>query len=338
MFYIKILNREDIKEVLEMESVIAGVESVYRLKSNGNTEVWPTVFYDFEPGKADMDIKSGLLKGANLYGHKTVTWFKDNQEKGLPQLIGVIVVYDATTGQPLGILDATYITGVRTGAAGAIGAKYLAKKDAKTLFILGAGNQASNQIAAILSIFDSIEKVFVADVKNPSKAQDFVAGIQKRLWEEFKIDASKVLFENVTDMASSVADSDIIITVTPSREPIIKKEWVKPGTHLSCIGADMAGKEEIDPEILKEAKIYVDDKVHCLEVGEIEIPIKTGVIQPDDIIGEIGDLMEGKCVGRENDTDITVFDATGMALLDIVTAKTALDLAEKKHLGISTLL
>lgn len=127
MFNVKILSKEDIMQVIEMQPVMQCVEEVYKLKSEGDTVVWPTTFYEFDPGHADMDIKSGYLKGAKIFGHKTVSWFGANKEKGLPDLVGVIVVFDATNGLPIGILDGGYITGLRTGAAGAIGAKYLAR-------------------------------------------------------------------------------------------------------------------------------------------------------------------------------------------------------------------
>ena len=111
MFHVKILSKEDIMQVIEMQPVIQCVEDVYKLKSEGDTVVWPTTFYEFDPGHADMDIKSGYLKGAKIFGHKTVSWFGANKEKGLPDLVGVIVVFDATNGLPIGILDGGYITG-----------------------------------------------------------------------------------------------------------------------------------------------------------------------------------------------------------------------------------
>ena len=333
MFEIKVLSKEDIMRVIDMRRVIKGVENVYRLKSRNMTEVWPTVFYEFEPGRADMDIKSGLLKSERLFGHKTVTWFGANKKLGIPELIGVIVIYDADTGSPLGVLDASYITGIRTGAAGALGAIYLARKNSKNLLILGAGNQAGFQVAAMLTLFDGLQTVRIADTLNPENAVTFVAGIRDRLKSEFNITGKDVVFESVDNLAEAVSESDIIITVTPSRKPVIKKEWVKPGTHFSCIGADMSGKEEIDPDIFENAVLYVDDKKHCMEVGEIEIPLKTGIISEENILGEIGDLIEGKKCGRSDDEEITIFDATGMALLDIATAKIALELANEKDLG-----
>ena len=126
--------------------------------------------------------------------------------------------------------------------------------------------------------------------------------------------------QRISNLQEAVSDSDIIITITPSHTPLIQKEWVKPGTHFSCIGADMAGKEEIDSQIFEDAIVFVDDLEHCRNAGEIEIPLKQGTLSEDRIGGELGDLILGKAAGRKSDTDITVFDSTGMALLDLAVA------------------
>ncbi|KQL21197.1 ornithine cyclodeaminase family protein [Cytobacillus solani] len=335
MFKIRVLSNEDVKQVLNVKQVIDLVETVYKSKSDSKAETWPTIFYDFEPGKADMDIKSGYLKSEKLFGHKTVTWFGDNEEKGIPTLIGVINLFDAETGKPIGITDASFITGIRTGASGAIGAKYLAKENSKNLLVLGAGNQAIFQIAATLTALPNIKTVRIA-ARNKIKLKSFVSGISQRLQQEFGIDTETIIFEEVECLESAVKNSDIIITVTSSKEPLIKHQWVQKGTHISCIGADMAGKQEIESEIMSKASIFVDDKEHCVQVGEIELPLKQGIITESNIAGEIGDLILGKINGRSNDEQITVFDATGMALLDIYTAKFALQVAEEKGLGIKS--
>ena len=164
-------------------------------------------------------------------------------------------------------------------------------------------------------------------------AEKFVKNLPKRLKDEFAIDMTGVVLEANSNLEDAVPQADVIITVTPSKEPVIRREWVRSGTHLSCIGADMEGKEEIDPELYRNAVIFVDDKVHCMEAGETEIPLKKGVITEKDILGEIGDLILGKVEGRTSNEQITIYDATGMALLDIAAGKAALDLAADQNLG-----
>ena len=328
----RVLNRNDIMQVIEMAPTIQAVEGVYTMKSQGEAVAWPTVFHVFEEGERDMDIRSGYLPGEHIFGHKTIGFFGGNAEKGLPNLMATINVFDEFTGAPVGILEGAYITGVRTGAAGAIGAKYLARKDSETLFILGAGNQAAYQIAATITAFPGLKKVYVADLLFPENAEKFVAGIRQRLQEELGVETEGIVFEATNEPAVTVPESDIVITVTPSREPVIRKEWVRPGMHFSTVGSDMEGKEELDPEIFREAKVFVDDMEHCIEAGEVEIPVKKGILAESSIT-EIGDLILGNVAGRTSDEDITIYDPTGMALLDIAAAKVALDLAEAKGLG-----
>jgi ornithine cyclodeaminase/alanine dehydrogenase len=330
---IKVLSRQNVEQVLNLSEVIISVKNVYCKKSEGLALTWPTLFYDFERGKADMDIKSGYIKGIEVYGSKTVSWFGNNTELNLPALNGLITVFDGKTGMPLGLVEGSYITGMRTGAAGAIGAQLLARPESENLMILGAGNQAVFQIGATLTLIPKIKTVRVADVISLENSKRFVVSIKEKLLKQFGIDASKVMFEAVTDLKEAVSLSDIIITVTPSYEPVIKKEWVKPGTHFSCIGSDMEGKEEIDPEIFRGARIFNDDIKQCIEVGETEIPIKSGVISVSHIEGEIGDILEGKTIGRTDNEQITIFDSTGIALQDLAVAKIALDRANINNIG-----
>lgn len=314
------ITNEKVLQKLSMTETITCTENVYKAKSEGHTAVWPTVFYEFDPGHADMDIKSGYLPDMNIFGHKTVTFMEENTKIGLPDLTGLIVVFSSKTGMPLGLVDGSAVTGMRTGAASAIGAKYLARKDSKKVLIVGTGNQAPYQVAAIMTAFPKLELIRIANPVNKKLAEDFVKDIPLKLKENFNINTDNINFEVTDNLETSVADSDIIITITPARKPFIKKEWVKPGTHFSCIGADMEGKEEIDPEIFKNAIVYVDDRYHCSKSGEIEIPLKTGTLKSEQIKGEIGDLILNKTAGRTSDDDITIFDATGMALLDLAAA------------------
>lgn len=334
MFKLKVLCKEDTEKLLKMEAVIEVVDAVYKQKSLGETEVFPLIFHEFNPGVADMDIKSGWLKGSGIFGLKLVSWYGDNPEKGLPALIGTILVCDDQTGAPMGILDGSHITGMRTGAAGALGAKYLARPESENLLMVGTGHIAPFQIAATLILFPNIKQVRIYAPLHAESAEKLASTIEGILENQFGIlTHGKVAFTAVKDIEADTKISDIIITATPAREPIIKKEWVKPGTHFSCVGADMSGKEEIDPNLFDGARIFTDDTDQCMAVGEIEIPIEKGVIKREDIAGEIGDILTGKVKGRENNEQITIFDATGTALLDLITAKVAFSEADRLKIG-----
>ena len=329
-----ILTREQVKEVIDMKEVLEKVREVYQLKSKGESVIWPLVNYEFKKENAAMDIRSGYVMGSEqLHGMKMLNNFPGNIEKGLQPFNGIMLVYDSNTGIPIGIMDASYITCMRTGAAGAIGVDALARKDARTLMLLGAGKQAPFQIAATLLLRPLIDKVYIVDPVNYQQAKNLAGGIKAQLKDEFGIDASGVQFIPEESADKAVKDSDAVITVTRATKPVIMKEWVKPGTHFSCLGSDMEGKEEIDEKLFAGAKIYADDKAQCIRVGEMEIPIKKGVMSEKDITGEIGDLLCGNVPGRENDQEITIFDATGLYILDLVAAKVAITKAKDAKIG-----
>lgn len=331
---INVLSRKELEKILEMPKVIQGVEEVYKLKSQGKTVVWPYLEHHFDEYNAVTDVKSGVVYGdINIHGLKLLNTFPMNSQKGLPPFTGMLMAFDSTTGVPLGIMDASYITCMRTGAAGAIGAAALARKDSQVLFVLGAGKQSIYQIAATLILLPQLKKVYIADPLDYDNAKNFAASLPERLEADFSLETGNVEFSAAQDMAQALGESDVVITITPARKPVIKKEWIRPGTHLSCVGADMKGKEEIDPELFRDARVFCDDVNQCANVGESEIPVKTGVIKKEDIKGEIGQVLCGQIEGRISSEDITIFDATGIALLDLVTAKTAIALAKEKNLG-----
>ena len=250
MFNIRILSQEQIKPIVSIKDAVDAVEDVYRLKAEGKTSVWPLVTYDFEVGVSDMDIKSGYIGGLNIFGMKSVSYFSNNIKVGLPNLIGILTVYNAENGVPLGVMDAGYITCLRTGAAGALGIKYLARKDASRMTMIGAGKQALFQMAAALTVRPDIEKISIYDGLSESNAIE-VAENAVKLLKDLNVDASKVQFKAVCNLEKTVGESDIIVTATPSRTPIVMNEWVKAGTHFSCVGSDVSGKQEIDENICR---------------------------------------------------------------------------------------
>ena len=333
MSQIRFLSGAQTRGLLKMNEVIAAVEGVYRAKAQKQVCVWPLVCHEFEPGVADMDIKSGCINTQGIHGLKMVNWFSKNAQKGLPDLSGIVMVSDSTTGMPLGILEGGYITCMRTGAAGAIGAKALARKDAENLMILGAGGQAPYQIAATLSLLDGIKVVRVANPHNPDRACDLASHLPRKLADQFHREFPGVRFEAADDLAKAVDASDIVITATMATSPLIDASWVRRGTHFSCMGADMPGKQEIDPAIIAGARLFTDDTANCVGNGEIELGLAQGVFGPGQVAGELGEVLAGKVEGRIDPDDITVFDSAGTALLDIACAKIALDRAAELGLG-----
>ena len=175
----------------------------------------------------------------------------------------------------------------------------------------------------------------IYDGLSRENAENLAASMPSILKEKFGTEAQGTVFTPVTELAQAVGESDVIITVTPSRQPLIKKEWVKPGTHFSCIGADMEGKEEIDPHLFSGARVFADDLGQCARVGEMELAIKSGLFSETAAVGEIGQVLLGEIAGRRSGEEITIFDATGLAALDLVTGKRAVDLARVKGIGMT---
>lgn len=344
MFPFRVVNQSTTEEILDMASVIEVVENAYKLKSDQQATLFPMIFHEFAEGRADMDIKSGNLEGADIFGLKLVSWFGDNPEKNLPPLIGTVMVLDNRTGVPLGILSGEHITCMRTGAAGGIGAKYLARPESENLLIVGTGHQAPFQIMATLMTMENIQKVYVANPRTPQKAADFCIGIKDKLLSRFvdKYEGEEreryarrceVEFIPVTDTEQAVREADIIITATSARTALIQKEWVKPGTHISCIGADMEGKQEIDERLFAEAKVIVDDIGQAVRVGETKVAVQKGILSAHGITGEIGSLILGRIPGRTSADEITIFDSTGIAIQDLLTAAHILKVAEERGAG-----
>ncbi|WZL71733.1 ornithine cyclodeaminase family protein [Clostridiaceae bacterium 35-E11] len=347
MHRISVINKAIIEKNLDMKVAVEAVKKAYILNAHKEVELFNTVFHDFKETTADLDIKSGNISKEGIFGFKMMTWFQDNAQKNIPTLNGMIMLFDNHTGVPIALLDAEYITGMRTGAAAGIGTKYLAREASENMLMIGCGNQAPFQIAATLLLMDNVKKVFLYDPISYENAVKFSKEIKRILLNDFlsKFDEDKDLYEcyrtkidihfdAIEDIEEATKNADIITTATPSRKPLIKKEWVKEGTHITCMGADMEGKQEIDENLFSVAKVFVDDIEKTSKVGEMESAIKKGIFLKEDIVCEIGEVIKGQKRGRSTDKEITIFDASGLATQDLMTANFLFKLANKKELGI----
>lgn len=333
MSAIRIIGREDIQKVFTVTAALRAVESAYAGKSGGTGSVWPMVFHEFDPGHADLDIKSGDLATAGVYGMKVVSWYDSNAEKALPALFGTSLLFDLATGEPKALLNAGPITALRTGAAAAVGAKYLARKDSKTLTIVGCGELCPYLAAAAIAALPSLEAVYLTNPHRPEKAAESLAAVTEKTDALLKACDHKraAAITAEMDTAAAVSASDIVFTATCAKAPVVKSAWVKPGTHLSCVGADLPGKQEVESAVLAAAAVYGDDTAQCFAVGECELPHREGVLPA--LAGELGEVILGEKAGRTSDAEITVFDSTGIALQDIASTAIILKACEKQGLG-----
>ena len=304
-----LLDRKAIRPLIRMPDVVRVVEEAFRMCGEGKGNM---------PGKTYVSVERGDFRAmpAALPGCAGVKWVNvhpQNASVGLPSVMAVLIYSDPETGYPLAIMDATETTAYRTGAASAIASKYLARRDSHTIGIVGAGFQAHTQILAHAELFSSIS-INAFDVSE--------AAVNKlaRSLPEFSIRGCSI---------QDAMSSDIVCTLTTARSPVVRREWVSPGTHINAVGADAPGKEELESAILKGSMVVVDDIKQASSSGEINVPVRSGVYSIDKIYGTLAEIVAGKKKGRGDDKAITVFDSTGIAIEDLAVAQLLFDKAQQ---------
>ena len=320
-----LLTDYDIKDLLSMREVIDAVEKAFKEKALRRVQM-PPKLYLFYGKVGDLRVMPCYLESLGISSVKIVNSHPGNREKGLSTVMATIILVDPETGFPKAIIGGTWITAMRTGAAGAIAVKYLARRNSEVAAFIGAGTQARTQLIGLMEVMNSLQEIRVFDI-NPEAGRSFL---------EFskKVCGDKCSVTVYSSAKEAIVDADIIVTTTPSRKPIVVSDWIDEGVHLNCMGADAPGKEEVDPMILKRAsKIVVDDVEQAVHGGEVNVPISLGIISKEDIYAEIGEVVAGLKKGRERDDEITVFSSTGLAIQDAVTADLAYKKAIEKGLG-----
>ncbi|MBA7675531.1 Delta(1)-pyrroline-2-carboxylate reductase [subsurface metagenome] len=310
-----LLDEKDTKKFLTMSEALKATEFTFQCEAEGKAVMPCKIYLNLPQHKGDFRAMPAYIDKA--CGIKWVSAYPNNFRRNLRAISAIIIYSDPETGYPLAVIDGTYITNMRTGAAGAIAAKYLARKNSTTLGLVGAGEQARTQLIAVKETFPNMDKVMVFGKDNTDT----------RLAQEM----SKALTLNIQPVKTieEAVKADIVITTTPSRQPLVKSEWILPGTHINAIGADAKGKQELAPELLKKARIVVDSKEQACHSGEMNVPLSQGIIGIEDIAATLGEVVTGFKQVRESDDDITIFDSTGLAIQDIVVARTVLENALK---------
>ena len=321
---LRILNIREVEQILSMPDVIRLVEKAFGEKGRKQVQMPPKSYLYFPKFNGDLRVMPAYLEELNQVGVKMVNAHLDNRSKyRLPTVLASIMIFNPETGAPISLMDGTYITAMRTAAASAVAAKYLARKDSKVLTVIGAGYQSLRQVEALREII-KLEAVRIFDIDS-DRAEELAVLLRGRF------DITAKMF---TSAEEAVRGSDILVTVTPSRKPIVKSEWVTEGMHISAVGADAPGKEELEPELLTRARIVIDDWEQANHGGEINVPLSSGVISKSDIYADIGEIVAGIKPGRTSNGEITIFDTTGLAIQDVITAWHVYEVAEKKGIGI----
>ncbi|MDH4608536.1 ornithine cyclodeaminase family protein [Pseudomonas sp. BN102] len=307
-----LLNKAEVGRLISMEEVIGTVEEAYKAFSAGQVVQPDYIGIHLPEPRGEIDFKVGYCKANEIISMKASSGgFLDNPAAhGVPNGMGSVLLFDARSCALICVMDGSLLTGLRTGASGAVSVKALARKNAKKISCIGTGNQARMQIRAI-SLVMEIEEIH-AWSRSPETRERFKADIEG----EFGIPV--ILADSKQE---AVEQADILITTTRGKGSLVEASWVKPGTHIVAIGTDMKGKQELDPEIFRHAKIVNDSISQCIEKGETWHPLKEKIISLDDIHGELGEILLGRKPGRESDQEITIFDSTGMAIQDNTTAE-----------------
>ncbi len=320
-----ILSEEDVKKVLSLEEVTDAVESAFRMKGLGHAQMPPKQYLFMKKHNGDLRTMPAYLEENEAVAVKVVNSHPENPKRhGLPTVMATIILVDPRTGAPEAIMGGTWITALRTGAAGAIAAKHLANPNPKIVGIVGAGTQARTQLMGLEHVFETIEEIRVWD-RTEKTALKYA--------EEMRIRCNQASIFSVKSIKKAVQGVDIIVTATPSRKPLVSAEWVNKGTHINCIGADAPGKQELDPALLVKSKIVVDDWSQSCHGGEINVPLAKGIIKKRDVWGDICEIVAGLKQGRTSPEEITVFTSTGLAIQDAAAAKIAYQKAVKQKIG-----
>ena len=317
-----LLSRKDVHDLLRIEDCIPAVEAAFRMHAGGKAA--PPKVLSVHASDGGFHIKAGILGlSRNYFVAKTNANFPGNMQRhGLPTIQGVVVVCDADDGRLLALMDTIELTIIRTGAATAVAAKYLALKNASTVTICGCGNQGRISLMA------------VAQVRQITRAYTF--DLDERRAQSFSEEMSQVLGIVVTptdSISHTAAASQICVTCTPSRQPLLHRGDVGPGCFIAAVGADNEEKQEIDPYLIAESKLVVDLREQSAAFGDLHHALALGIVTPAHVHAELGEIIAGKKPGRTSDEEIIVFDSTGTALQDVVAAAIVYENAVKVKRG-----
>ena len=304
-----VLSRRDVMELLSLADCIDAVEHAFRLHAEGRT-LGPGVLGVHVPGGGFHVKAAGLVGERGYFAAKTNANFPDNPRRsGRPTIQGTVVLADVANGELLAVMDSASVTALRTGAATAVAARHLARRNARTATVVGAGVQGEIQLAAIAAVLP-LERVRVVDADH-ARAESLAARAGSR---------PGVVVEAVKDLADALRASDVIVTCTPARRAFVGAADVRPGTFVAAVGADSQGTPELAPELVASATLVVDVLEQCAEIGELQHVLAAGLMTRDRVHAELADVVAGRRPGRTSDAEITIFDSSGTALQDVAAA------------------
>ncbi|WP_319543195.1 ornithine cyclodeaminase family protein [uncultured Pseudodesulfovibrio sp.] len=313
MFFV---SEERAKRVVSTADAIETIEDMFREYGQGEAVVFPVVMGKGPDTSNKFSMKSGLMQARGVVGLKVGSYWPGNREQGKEAHASSTLLLDPETGYPHAFVEASNLTALRTAAADAVATKYLSREDSTTLAIFCAGHQAWFELLAVHEV-RPIKKVLIAN-----RFQASAIAFAKRIRDELGLDAE------CAEKEIAAKSADIIVTVTAACAPLFKASWVRPGTHISAMGADSEGKQELDPFLISKSTLFTDVVQQSVSVGEYEAAYKAGLITMDQIT-TLGEILNG-AQGRISNDEITIFDSSGMALQDLAICSLALNKACKQ--------
>jgi ornithine cyclodeaminase len=311
----------EIKRLVSLKEAIRAVEDAFAAYNSGRAVLPGVINLDLPAFQGEVHVKAAYIEGEDYYVIKIASGFYRNPELGLPVGNGLMQVFEARTGQLAAILfDRGYLTELRTAAAGAVAARYLARSAIDKVAVIGSGFQARFQLRALAEV-RNFKQVAVWS-RQPENVRRYI--------EEMSAVFPGVAFLQAESAEGAVREADLVITATPSRQPIVRAEWLKLGVHITAMGSDGPEKQELYPEVLARAdRLFCDSVAQCRRLGEVHHALEAGLIDEKKITGELGEIILGRKPGRQADHEVTVADLTGLGVQDAAMAGLFLRLARE---------
>ena len=316
-----LLREGAIRTLFDPRAGLDAIEAAFAAYSTGKADLPSVIQLNVPEEGAEIHIKAGHLFGAPFWAVKVAGAFPNNPGRGLAASGGMVMAFDARTGAPAALLlDNGYITDLRTGLAGAVAARHLSRKDAAVAAVLGTGAQARHQMRCLALVRP------LREIRIWGRHEDRARTLASQLGTEESLRGIAV--RPAASVEEAVRGAGIVVTTTPSREPILRASWIAPGTHITAVGSDQPDKQEVEAGLLARADLLVaDSRPQCLRLGEIHHAVEAGAITPDDIDAELGEIVAGTKPGRPSDDAITLCDLTGLGVQDVASANLILERA-----------
>lgn len=323
MTQVLVLSDAEVRQLLGMPEAISAVEAAFRELGSGRASMPAKTYLQFPEHGGDLRVMPASA-GLELAGVKVVNSHAGNPRRGLPAVVATYVLVSQETGMPLALMGATYLTAVRTGAASAVATRYMARAGSTTVGLVGAGVQAVFQLEAVAGVL-AVGRVLLW---GPGFDRERTEGCAREIGRRFP----GLRVEIVEELAAAAA-AEVVCTTTPSRSPIVPDDAVRPGTHINAVGADGPGKQELDPAILRRARVVVDEWEQARHGGELNVPLAGGEVGEEQVAGSLAQVVAGEVAGRTSPEEVTVFDSTGLAIEDLAVASLVYRQARKAGRG-----